>query len=281
MPQNKKKRNIVSIEMTDKQAALPLFSEEQWEAIQNLVESSRYNASGTPGSCSNFQRSIKIADDAITQFEKYFETLSPQLSGKDKELLFSIKSDFADVRHSIYQTSGAMLVRYTKFKLQFATQLIDHLRTKEDEVSFKKLTEQAQRLQAKLIQFHTTHFWNLINNSSIILTVIGIGLCFFGRIANALIPSNEVYGTLFYLLGIPILAFGIIGFIIFKVQEYGRNTTLTVRYLEELQSQMDKLRFQFDDLKAQVVEDTPHEQMQHELNIIINSIKELKLLCFP
>jgi hypothetical protein len=54
-----------------------------------------------------------------------------------------------------------------------------------------------------------------------------------------------------------------------------------MRYLEEIHKQIDKLRFQFDDLKAIIAEDSPHELMQQELDVVIESIKELKLLCFP
>jgi hypothetical protein len=52
-------------------------------------------------------------------------------------------------------------------------------------------------------------------------------------------------------------------------------------YLEEIHKQIDKLRFQFDDLRAMIADDTPHELMQQELDVVLESIKELKLLCFP
>ena len=66
-----------------------------------------------------------------------------------------------------------------------------------------------------------------------------------------------------------------------KFLEYRRDPTSTMLYLEEIHKQIDKLRFQFDDLKSIIAEDTPHEQMQQELDVVIDSIKELKLLCFP
>ena len=70
--------------------------------------------------------------------------LSPQLTGADKDVLFSIKNDFTDVRHSTYQAAGNMEIRYRKYKLQPTTTLIDHLNKKEDERTFKSLIEQSQ-----------------------------------------------------------------------------------------------------------------------------------------
>ncbi|CAF0761782.1 unnamed protein product [Didymodactylos carnosus] len=254
-----------------------VFTSEQWQAIKALF-SSKFDR---PGSSGNFATSLTVAVEAIREFDKYFESLSPSLTGKDKEALFSIKTGFAETRHQIYQCAAAMEVRYRKFKLKMPIELIKHLQTKEDEISFKQLNIQAQKLQAELTLFHTTYLLTMIKNVSIIFAAIGLGLCIIGRTFSSLLPSDETWGTLFFILGIPTLLAGIIGFIIVKVQEYGRNPSTTVRYLEELQSQMDKLRFQFDDLKAQIVEDTPHEIMQGELDVIIDGIKELKLLCFP
>src|SRR6188768_571380 len=100
--------------------ARPIFTPEQWQALTEFFES-RW---GRPGSSSNFSHSISLARDAINKFEQYFELLSPQLTGADKDALFAIRNDFTDVRHSTYQAAGNMEIRYRKFKLQPTTTLI-------------------------------------------------------------------------------------------------------------------------------------------------------------
>ncbi|CAF0908365.1 unnamed protein product [Rotaria sp. Silwood1] len=254
----------------------PLFTAEQWQAIVDLLES-RWNR---PGSSNNFSYSIQLARDAITKFEQYFETLSPQLTGADKDALFSIKNDFTDVRHLTYQAAGNMEIRYRKFKLQPTTSLISHLNEKTDDHTFKKLIEQSQLLQGKLTQFHSTYFWCEVNKWGIILSIMGGAFIIFGRVLAVLLPDT-IWNTFAYVMGISMLLTGLTALGLIKFLEYRRDPTSTMRYLEEIHKQIDKLRFQFDDLRAIIAEDTPHETMQHELDVVIESIKELKLLCFP
>jgi hypothetical protein len=97
----------------------------------------------------------------------------------------------------------------------------------------------------------------------------------------AVLLSGSDWSTLVYIVGISLLLAGLTALGLIKFLEHRRDPTSTMRYLEEIHKQIDKLRFQFDDLKAMIAEDTPHEIMQHELDIVIESIKELKLLCFP
>lgn len=254
----------------------PLFTPEQWQAIHSLFES-RWER---PGSSSNFSHSITLARNAIDKFERYFELLSPQLTGADKDALFAIKNDFNDVRHSTYQAAGNMEIRYKKYKLQPTTTLIEHLNAKEDERTFKNLIEQSQLLQGKLTKFHSTYFWCEVNKWGIILSIIGGASIIFGRILAVLIPGTS-WSTFVYIVGISMLLAGLTTLGLIKFLEYRRDPTSTMRYLEEIHKQIDKLRFQFDDLKAIIAEDTPHELMQQELDVVIDSIKELKLLCFP
>ena len=127
----------------------PLFTAEQWEAIVNLFEQRLER----PGSSGNFSNAINLARNSIDKFERYFETLSPQLTGSDKDDLFAIKNDFTDVRHATYQAAGNMEIRYKKYKLQPTTTLIDRLNSKEDERTFKSLIEQSNLLQNKLTKF--------------------------------------------------------------------------------------------------------------------------------
>ena len=254
----------------------PLFTSQQWEAINALFES-RWDR---PGSSGNFANSIQLARDAITKFESYFENLSPQLAGKDKEALFVIKNAFTDVRHATYQAAGHMEVRYRKFKLQPTTSLIEHLNERADERTFKELVAQALALQDKLTQFHSTYFWCEVNKWGIISAVIGGALIIFGRVLAVLVPETS-WSTLVFVVGISLLLAGGSAIALIKFQEHGRDPTSTMRYLEEIHKQIDKLRFQFDDLKASIAEDTAHEIMQNELDVVIDSIKELKLLCFP
>jgi hypothetical protein len=254
----------------------PLFTSEQWEAITELFDS-RLNR---PGSSTNFSRSISLASDAINKFDRYFETLSPQLTGVDKDNLFSIKNDFTDVRHLTYQAAGNMEIRYRKFKLQPTTSLIEHLNTKDDERTFKNLIEQSQLLQGKLTKFHSTYFWCEVNRWGIIASIIGGALIIFGRVIAVLLNGTQ-WSTLIYILGISMLLAGLTALGLIKFLEHRRDPTSTMRYLQEIHKQIDKLRFQFDDLKAMIAEDTAHEIMQQELDILIESIKELKLLCFP
>lgn len=254
----------------------PLFTSEQWEAINHLFESRL----DRPGSTCNFPHSINLARDAINKFERYFESLSPQLTGSDKDNLFAIKNDFTDVRHSTYQAAGNMEIRYKKYKLQPTTTLIDHLNSKDDDRTFKNLIEQSQLLQGKLTKFHSTYFWCEVNKWGIILSIFGGALIIFGRVIAVLIPGTS-WSTFIYVVGISMLLAGSTALGLIKFLEYRRDPTSTMRYLEELHKQIDKLRFQFDDLKAMIAEDTPHEIMQQELDVVIDSIKELKLLCFP
>jgi hypothetical protein len=254
----------------------PLFTPEQWQAITELFES-RWNR---PGSSNNFSNSIALARNAIDKFERYFELLSPQLTGPDKDILFSIKNDFTDIRHSTYQAAGSMEIRYKKFKLQPTTSLIDHLNTKDDERTFKTLIEQSQLLQGKLTKFHSTYFWCEINKWGIIASIIGGTLIIFGRVLAVLL-SGTSWSTFIYIVGISLLLAGLTALVLIKFLEHRRDPTSTMRYLEEIHKQIDKLRFQFDDLKAIIAEDTPHELMQQELDVVIDSIKELKFLCFP
>jgi hypothetical protein len=254
----------------------PLFTTEQWEAIMNIFESRL----DRPGSSGNFTHSIALARDSINKFEHYFEQLSPQLTGSDKEDLFSIKNDFTDLRHSTYQAAGNMEIRYKKYKLQPTTTLIDHLNTKDDERTFKNLIEQSHLLQNKLTKFHSTYFWCEINKWGIILSIVGGALIIFGRVLAVLLHGTN-WSTFIYIVGISMLLAGLTALGLIKFLEHRRDPTSTMRYLEEIHKQIDKLRFQFDDLKAIIVEDTPHELMQHELDVVIESIKELKLLCFP
>jgi predicted phage tail protein len=254
----------------------PLFTREQWDAITELFESHL----NRPGSSSNFSHSIALATNAIHKFDQYFEILSPQLTGADKDALFSIKNDFTDVRHSTYQAAGSMEIRYKKLKLQPTTTLIDHLNTKDDERTFKNLIEQSQLLQGKLTKFHSTYFWCEINKWGIIASIVGGALIIFGRVIAVLLTGSN-WSTLVYIVGISMLLAGLTALGLIKFLEHRRDPTSTMRYLEVLHKQIDKLRFQFDDLKAMIAEDTPHEIMQHELDVVIESIKELKLLCFP
>ena len=254
----------------------PVFTNQQWQAITELFES-RLNR---PGSSSNFSYSIALATSAIQKFDKYFETLSPQLTGSDKDALFSIKNDFTDVRHSTYQAAGSMEIRYRKLKLQPTTTLIDHLNTKEDERTFKNLIEQSQLLQGKLTKFHSTYFWCEVQKWGMIASIVGGVLIIFGRVLAVLLIGTS-WSTLVYIVGISMLLAGLTALGLIKFLEHRRDPTSTMRYLEEIHKQIDKLRFQFDDLKAMIAEDTPHEIMQHELDVVIESIKELKLLCFP
>ncbi|CAF0980042.1 unnamed protein product [Rotaria magnacalcarata] len=254
----------------------PLFTAEQWQAIVQLFET-RWNR---PGSSSNFSYSVQLARDAIAKFEQYFETLSPQLMGADKDALFSIKNDFTDVRHLTYQAAGSMEIRYRKFKLQPTTSLIDHLNTRTDEHTFKKLIEQSQLLQGELTKFHSTYFWCEVNKWGMISSIIGGALFIFGRVLSVLLPGT-IWDTFVYVIGISLLLAGLTALGLIKFLEHRRDPTSTMRYLEEIHKQIDKLRFQFDDLKATIADDTPHEIMQHELDVVIDSIKELKLLCFP
>ncbi|CAF0913868.1 unnamed protein product [Adineta steineri] len=254
----------------------PLFTHEQWQAIHDLFET-RFDR---PGSSSNFSRSINVASIAIDKFDRYFETLSPQLIGSEKDALFSIKNDFTDVRHSTYQAAGSMEIRYKKFKLQPTTSLIEHLNTKVDELTFKNLIEQSQLLQAKLTKFHSTYFWCEMNKWGIILSIIGSALIIFGRVVAVLIPETS-WSTFIYTISVLILLSGLTALGLTKFLEYRRDPTSTMLYLEEIHKQIDKLRFQFDDLRAMIADDTPHEVMQRELDVVLESIKELKLLCFP
>ena len=254
----------------------PLFTSEQWQAITQLFQS-RWDR---PGSSNNFSHSIQLARSAIGQFEHYFENLSPQLTGADKEALFAIKNAFADVRHATYQAAGRMEVRYRKFKLQPTTSLIEYLNERADEQTFKELIEQALVLQDKLTKFHSTYFWCEVNKWGIISSVIGGALLIFGGVLAALLPGTS-WSVLVYIVGIFLLLAGVSAIGLIKFQEQGRDPTSTMRYLEEIHKQIDKLRFQFDDLKASVAEDTALEIMQNELDVVIDSIKELKLLCFP
>ena len=254
----------------------PDFTPEQWQAILDLFES-RLNR---PGSSNNFSRSIRLARNAINQFDQYFETLSPQLTGTDKDALFSIKNSFTDIRHSTYQVAASMEIRYRKFKLQATTSLIDHLNSNADDRTFKKLIEQSQLLQNQLTIFHSTYFWCEMMKWGIILSIIGAALVIFGRILTFLLTRTG-WSTFVYILGTLTLLVGLTALGLIKFLEHRRDPTSTMRYLEEIHKQIDKLRFQFDDLKASIVEDTPHELMQHELDVVIESIKELKLLCFP
>lgn len=256
--------------------ASPLFTSEQWQAIVNLFES-RWNR---PGSSLNFSYSVQVARNAITKFEEYFETLSPQLAGADKDALFSIKNDFTDVRHTTYQAAANMEIRYRKFKLQPTTSLTEHLNAKEDDHTFKKLIQQSQVLQDKLTKFHSTYFWCEVNKWGIISLIVGVASIIFGRVLAVLLP-NTVWSTLVYILGISLLLAGSTALGLIKFLEYRRDPTTTMRYLEVIHKQIDKLRFQFDDLRATISEDTTHEVMQNELDVVIDSIKELKLLCFP
>jgi 3D (Asp-Asp-Asp) domain-containing protein len=254
----------------------PMFTPEQWQAIVSLFES-RWDR---PGSSNDFSQSIQLARQAITKFEQYFETLSPQLIGADKQALFTIKNDFTDIRHATYQIVGQMEVRYRRFKLQPTTSLIEHLNMKKDERSFKDLIEQNQVLQSKLTQFHSTHFWCEINKWGIISSVIGTALIIFGRILVVLLPETRL-NIAIYIVGTSLLLIGLTAVGLTKFQEHGRDCTMTMRYLEEIHKQIDKIRFQFDDLRACIAEDTAHEIMQNELDVTIESIRELKLLCFP
>ncbi|CAF1337334.1 unnamed protein product [Adineta ricciae] len=254
----------------------PLFSPEQWAAITQLFEA-RYDR---PGASIDFSQSIQLASSAISKFDRYFESLSPQLTGSEKDALFAIKNDFTDVRHSTYQAAGTMEIRYRKFKLQPTTVLIEHLSTKAEEQTFKKLIEQSQALQNKLTKFHSTYFWCEVNKWGIILSIVGGVLIIFGRVLAVLIPDT-VWSTFFYIVGIAMLLSGSSALGLIKFLEYRRDPTSTMLYLEEIHKQIDKLRFQFDDLRAMIAEDTPHEIMQQELDIVLESIKELKLLCFP
>ena len=254
----------------------PLFTDEQWAAITELFESRL----DRPGSSNHFPQSIALATNAIQKFEQYFETLSPQLTGADKDALFAIRNDFTDVRHSTYQAAGSMEIRYKKLKLQPTTVLIEHLTSRDDERTFKNLIEQSQVLQGKLTKFHSTYFWCEMNKWGTVGVIIGSALIIFGRILAGLLPDT-VWSTLFYVLGTSLLFAGGIALGLIKFLEHQRDPTSTMRYLEEIHRQIDKLRFQFDDLKAMIAEDTPHETMQHELDVVIESIKELKLLCFP
>lgn len=254
----------------------PLFTNQQWQAITELFES-RLNR---PGSSGNFAHSIALATSAIQKFEHYFETLSPQLIGADKDALFAIRNDFTDLRHSTYQAAGSMEIRYKKLKLQPTTVLIEHLTSREDERTFKTLIEQSLALQNKLTKFHSTYFWCEVNKWGMMGVIIGGVLIVFGRVLSSLLPDT-VWSTLVYVVGVSLLFAGGIALGLIKLLEYRRDPTSTMRYLEEIHRQIDKLRFQFDDLKAMIAEDTPHETMQHELDVVIESIKELKLLCFP
>lgn len=254
----------------------PLFTPEQWQQIVQLFET-RFDR---PGSSSNFARSINLASTAINKFERYFETLSPQLTGTEKEELFAIKNDFTDVRHSAYQAAGVMEIRYRKFKLQPTTVLIEHLSTKADERVFKGLIEQSQLLQGKLTKFHSTHFWCEINRWGIVSAIIGGALIIFGRVLAVLLPGTS-WSTFIYVVGISLLLGGATALALIKFFEFRRDPTSTMLYLEEIHKQIDKLRFQFDDLRAMIAEDTPHEVMQCELDVVLESVKELKLLCFP
>ncbi len=254
----------------------PMFTSEQWEAIVNLFESRL----DRPGSSSNFAHSIELARTSINKFERYFEQLSPQLAGSDKDDLFAIKNDFTDVRHSTYQAAGNMEIRYRKYKLQPTTTLIDHLNTRDDERTFKNLIEQSNLLQNKLTKFHSTYFWCEINKWGIILAIVGGALIIFGRVIAVLFNGTS-WSSFVYIIGISMLLAGLTALGLIKFLEHRRDPTSTMRYLEEIHKQIDKLRFQFDDLKAIIAEDSPHELMQQELDVVIESIKELKLLCFP
>ncbi|UJR27116.1 hypothetical protein I4U23_008415 [Adineta vaga] len=254
----------------------PLFTPEQWQAISQLFES-HYDR---PGSSSIFAHSIDLASTAISKFDRYFETLSPQLTGSEKDELFAIKNDFTDVRHSTYQAAGIMEIRYRKFKLQPTTTLIEHLNTKIDEQIFKKLIEQSQLLQSKLTKFHSTYFWCEVNKWGIILSIVGGASIIFGRVLAVLIPGTS-WSTFVYIVGMSMLLAGLTALGLIKFLEYRRDPTSTMLYLEVIHKQIDKLRFQFDDLRAMIVEDTAHETMQQELDVVLESIKELKLLCFP
>lgn len=254
----------------------PLFTPEQWQAIVSLFES-RLNR---PGASHNFPLSVQLARNAISQFDRYFETLSPQLTGADKAALFTIKNDFTDVRHATYQAAARMEVRYRKFKLQPTTTLIEHLNARSDEQTFKELVEQALAVQNKLTDFHSIYFWCEINRWGIISCIVGGALIILSRVIAHLFPETGL-STFILTIGICLVLGGLTAVGLVKFQEQGRDPTTTMRYLEEIHKHIDKLRFQFDDLKAIIAEDTPHEQMQKELDVIIDSIKELKLLCFP
>lgn len=254
----------------------PLFTPEQWEAIESLFESRLER----PGSSSYFARSITFADNALKSFERYFETLSPQLTGTDKENLFAIKNDLTDVRHATYQAAGSMEIRYRKFRLQPAQVLIEHLNSREDEEIFGKLIVQLQSLQQKLTRFHSSYFWCEIQKWGTVSVIIGGVIVLFGRVLSTLIPQT-IPSAMMYVSGMALLLGGLTALGLMKYFEHRRDPTTTMRYLEEIHKQIEKLRFQFDDLKSLIAEDTPHELMQRELDVVIESIKELKLLCFP
>lgn len=254
----------------------PLFTSEQWQAIVNLFEA-RLNR---PGASHNFPQSIQLARNAITQFDRYFETLSPQLTGKDKATLFAIKNDFTDVRHATYQVAAQMEIRYRKFKLQPTTTLIEHLNARSDERTFKELIEQALAVQNKLTDFHSIYFWCEVNRWGVIGSITGGALIIFSRFFAHFYPETS-FSTFIFIVGISLLLAGLTAVGLVKFQEQGRDPTTTMRYLEEIHKQIDKLRFQFDDLKASIAEDTAHEVMQNELDVVIESIRQLKLLCFP
>ena len=254
----------------------PAFTTEQWEAIVELFE----NRWDRPGSSHDFSRSIQLARTAIEKFDQYFEALSPQLIGADKDALFSIKNHFTDVRHSTYQAAGNMEVRYRKFKLQPTTSLIEQLQSREDEQIFKKLVEQVLLLQNKLTDFHSTHFWCEVHKWGMIAAIVGGALIIFARVIAVLVPDSS-WITLISVVGFSLFLAGLTALGLIRFQEHGRDPTSTMRYLEEIHKQIDKLRFQFDDLKASIAEDTAHEVMQGELDIVIGSIRELKVLCFP
>ncbi|CAF3005947.1 unnamed protein product [Rotaria sp. Silwood2] len=109
---------------------------------------------------------------------------------------------------------------------------------------------------------------------------MGGAFLIFGRVLAVLL-SGTIWSIFAYIIGILMLLSGLTALGLIKFLEHRRDPTSTMRYLEEIHKQIDKLRFQFDDLKAIIAEDTSHETMQHELDVVIESIKELKLLCFP
>lgn len=254
----------------------PLFTAEQMNWIHELFESRL----GRTGSSMDFSKSIAFATDSINKFENYFETLSPQLTGTDKQALFSIRNDFNDVRHAIYQTASQLEVLYRRFKLKPTTSLVEHLNARNDEQLFKQLLEQSRALQNKLTNFHSTYFWCQINRWSIIAAGLGFSVFVFAMFFQRIFPESSAR-KLFFFLALSFLLAGLTAFLIGKFQEKQRDPTTTMLYLEEIHRQFDKLRFQFDDLRATIDEETRHEFMQTELDVIIESIRQLKLLCFP
>lgn len=256
--------------------ANPLFTDEQWQAIHKLFE----ERLSRPGMLTNSSYSTKSAQKSIEQFEQYFENLSPELTGADKDALFAIRNAFTNLRHTTYQAASQMEVLYRKFKLKPATALIEHLNNRRDDPTFKELIEQLQALQAKLTQFHSTYFWYEMRKRAIISTIFGGSVIILARVVSDLFPDT-IWSRLLYFIGIALLIGGIITFGLTTFLKTHRDPTRTMRYLGDIHKQIDKIRFQLEDLKASIFEDTRHESMQQELDCVIESATQLKLLCFP